>query len=59
MAKNKQSNLIVSVKRLNTGFINKYKLRKKGGGGTIQVLVNYQLLLSNIFPLDPPNYFSL
>ena len=34
MAKNKQSNLIASVKMLNIGFINKHiiNLEKKGGG---------------------------
>ena len=62
MLKNKQSNLIASVKTPNKGFINKqiyYKLRNKGGGGGYSVLVNYQSLLSNIFPLAPPhNYFS-
>ena len=30
----------------------------KGGGGYL-MLVNYQSLFSNIFPLAPPNYFSL
>ena len=61
MPKNKQSNLIANVKMSNIGFIQQvyYKLRNKGGG--YSVLVNYQLLLSNIFPLPPPppNYFSL
>ena len=49
MAKNKQSNLIASVKKkmLNIGIINK---SKSGiGGGGYSVLVNYQSLLSNIF----------
>ena len=60
MPKNRQSNLIASVKTLNIGFIYKSIINsgiRRGGG--YSVLVNYQSLLSNIFPLAPPNYFSL
>ena len=58
MAKTKQSTLIVSVKLLSIGFINKYiyKLRKEGD---YSVLVNYQLLLPNMFPLDLPQIIFL
>ena len=56
MPKNKQSNFIASVKTPNINFINKYIINsgisKRGGGNS--VLVNHQLLLSNIFPLAPP-----
>ena len=65
MAKNKQSNLIVSVKMLNIGVINKYTInlignKGGGGGGGYSVLVNYQLFLSNLFSYPPPysNCFS-
>ena len=57
MAQNKQSNLIASVRMLNIGLINASNLGI--GEGMYSVLVNYQSLLSNIFPLAPPNYFSL
>ena len=55
MPRNKQSNLIASVKRPNIGFINKYVINSgmRGGRG-YSVLVNNQSLLSNIFPLAPP-----
>ena len=60
MVKNKQSNLIASVKMLNTGCHQQiyYKLRNRGG---YSVLVNYQSLLSNLFSLapPPPNHFPL
>ena len=63
MAKNKQSNLIANVKMPNIGFISTNILQTQKeirGGGGYSVLVNYQSLLSNIFPLaPPPNYFSL
>ena len=61
MAKNKQSNLIASVKMLNIGFINKYIINSGiGRGGGYPVFVTYQSLLSNIFTVDPPpNYLSL
>ena len=40
MAKNKQSNLIASVKMLNKGVINKFTMNldrnRGGGGGAIQ-----------------------
>ena len=60
MPKKKQLNLIVNVKMPNVGFINKYIINPgiRGEGG-YSVLVNYPSLLSNIFPLAPPNYFSL
>ena len=56
-AKNKQSNLIASAKKPNIGFINKYTINSRiGGGGGNSVLVNYQSLLSNIFSLPPPQF---
>ena len=54
MAKNKQSDLIASVKRLNIGFINKHIINLGIGGGGYLVLVNYQSLVSKFFPLAPP-----
>ena len=41
MVRNKQSNLIASVKMLNIGVINKYTINKGigGGGGAIQYLL--------------------
>ena len=56
MLKHRQSNLIASVKTPNIGFINKNITNSeiKGGGEGYSVLVNYQSLLSNIFPLAPP-----
>ena len=60
---NEQSNLIASVKMLNMGFINKYIIYPRiggGGGGGNSELVNYQALLSNIFPLAPtPKFFFI
>ena len=39
---------------LSIGFIKKYKSSEKGiGAGGYSVLVNHQLLLSNILPLAP------
>ena len=52
MPKNKQSKLIASVKTPNIGFIKKYIINSEIKGG-YSVLVNYQSLLSNIFPLAP------
>ena len=52
IAKNKQSNLIASVKTPNIGFIKKYIINSGIKGG-YSVLVNCQSLLSNIFPLVP------
>ena len=48
-----------SVKTPNIGFINKYIINSgiRGRGGGYSVLVNYQSLLSNIFPLAPPMIF--
>ena len=53
MAKNKQSDLIVSVKMLNIGFINKHiiNLGIGEGGGGYSVLLNYQSLTSKFFSL--------
>ena len=61
MPKNKQSNLIARVKTPNIGFLYKYNINLGIGGemgGGYSVLVDYQSLLSNIFPLAPPNNFS-
>ena len=57
MAKNKQSNLIVSVKMLNIDFINKYIINLGRREGGYSVLVNYQSLLSNIFSIRTPELF--
>ena len=63
MTKNKQSNLIASVKMLNIGFAYKYILNSGIVGG-YSVSVSYQSLLSNLFPLallpappPPPQLF--
>ena len=56
MPKNKQSDLITSVKRLNIGFINKHIINFGIEGGYL-VLVNYQSLVSIFFPLAPPHLF--
>ena len=56
MPKNKESNLIASVKMPNIGFINKYII-SSGIRGGYTVLVNFQSLLSNIFPLAPLQLF--
>ena len=53
MAKNKQLNLIASLKMLNIDFINKYIINSEIEGG-YSVLVGYQSLLSIIFPSAPP-----
>ena len=58
MAKNKQSNLIASVKMLDTNFMSKYIMNSVIGGGDYLVLVNYQSLLSNLFPSTPQLFFS-
>ena len=60
MPKNRQSNLIASVKTPSIGFIYKYIINsgiRRVRGGCYLVLVNYQSLLSNIFPLAPPQLF--
>ena len=57
MVRNKQSNLIASVKMLNKGVINKYTINQGIGKGGYSVLVNYQSFLSNLFSLAPPNIF--
>ena len=54
MVKNTQSNLIVSVKMLNIGIINKYTINYEIGGEGFSVLINYQSFLSNLFSLAPP-----
>ena len=53
-----ESNLIARVKTSNIGFTNKYitNLGIRGGEG-YSVFVNYQSLLSNIFPLAHPIIF--
>ena len=60
MPKNKQSNLITNVKLPNISFIKKYiinsEIRGKEEKG-YSVLVNYPLLLSNIFLLAPQLFF--
>ena len=59
MTRNKQQNLIGSVKNLNTGFINKYiiGLNSEMGWRGYSVLVNYQSLVSILFPLAPLQLF--
>ena len=57
ITKNKQPNLIASVKMLIIGVINKYTInliRNRGGGGGYSVSVNYQSFLSNLFSLASP-----
>ena len=57
-AKIKQSYFITSAKTSNVGFINKYMINSGiSRGGGYSALVNYQSLLSNIFPLAPPQLF--
>ena len=55
MPKNKQLDLIASVKTPQMWIY--YKLRNKTGGGGYPVLVNYQSLLSNILSLASPIIF--
>ena len=57
MPKNKQSKLIATVKTPNIGFINKYIINSGIRGGGYSVLVNYQSLLSKVFPLAHPRLF--
>ena len=57
MAKNKQSNLIASVKMLNMGFINKHIITLGKEVRGYLALVNYQSLVSKIFPSAPPHLF--
>ena len=61
MAKNKQSNMIASVKMLNIGIINKYTINLIRNKGGYSVLVDYQSFLSNLFSLAPPPrlFFSI
>ena len=56
MPKNKQSNLIASVKTPNIGFINKYITNSEIRGGSL-ALVNYQSLLNYLFISPPPKLF--
>ena len=51
MPKNKQSDLIASVKLLN--IRSSTNINSGIGGGGYSVLLNYQSLLSDIFPLAP------
>ena len=53
MAKNKQSNLIASVKMLNIDFINKHITNLGIRGGGYSVLVNYQSLVPEFFFYEP------
>ena len=57
MPKNKQLDLIVSVKTSNVSFINKCIINSGISEGGYSVLVNYQSLLSNIFRLAPSQLF--
>ena len=61
MPKTKQSDLIASVKRPSIGFINKYIINSEisEGGEGYSVLVTYQSLFINIFPLAPPKLLLL
>ena len=59
MAKNKQSNLIASVKVLHIDFTNKYIMNSEMREGDYSVLVNCQLLLSNVFSLALPSSIFL
>ena len=52
MPKNKLSDLIARAKWLN--IAGSSTNINSGIGGNYSALVNYQLLLSNIFPLPPP-----
>ena len=63
MAQNKQLHLIAGVKMLNIDFMNKHTIKGIVNGGYL-VLVNYQSLVLNFFPLAPSRsspsiYFSL
>ena len=58
MPKNKQSNLIASVKTPNIDFINKYIINSGIRGGN-SMLVNHLSLLSNIFSLAPQLFFFI
>ena len=57
MTKNKQSNLIASVKMLDMGVINKYTINLIWNRGGYSVLVNYQSFISNLFSLAPLQLF--
>ena len=63
MTKNKQSDLIASVKMLYIGVINKYTINligiRGGGGGSHLASVNHQSFLSNLFSLAPQLFFSI
>ena len=59
MTKNKQLDLIAGVKNLNTGFINEciIGLNSEIGWRGYSVLVNYQSLVTILFPLAPLQLF--
>ena len=58
MAKNKQSNLIASVKMLNIGFINKYII-SSGIGGGLFIIRKLPITSLRNFSILPTNYFSI
>ena len=60
--KNKQSNLIASVKMLNIGVFNKYTINygTGGGGGLFSISYLQAISLKSLFispPLSPPQLF--
>ena len=57
MVRNKQSNLIASVKMLNIGVINKYTINYGMGGGAIQYLLITNTALKSLFISPPPIIF--
>ena len=61
MVKNKQSNLIASVKMLNVDVIDKYTINYgiEGGEGAIQYYLLPIISFKSLFISPPPNYFSL
>ena len=56
MAKNKQSNLIASVKMLNIGVINKYTINLEVGGGLSSSSYLPIIPLKSLF-ISPPIIF--
>ena len=61
MAKNKQSNLIASVKMLNIGFINKHIINLGIGGGGLLSISQLLITCLKIFSFGPPSqlFFSI